>query len=72
MISVTDPKGYKTYYYYTTDDRVQSLNSINKVQNPNFEVDSDGNNIPDLWTLNTGQSGTGSSKTCGEEAKPRE
>ncbi|WP_123040478.1 DNRLRE domain-containing protein [Cohnella candidum] len=64
LISITDPKGYKTYYYYTTDpqnpdkdDRVQSVNPNNKIQNASFEVDSDGDtyHVPDRWSYNSGQ-----------------
>lgn len=58
LIEATDPRGNKTYYYYTDDDRVLSINPINKVPNSNFEVDSGGDHIPDLWSLTTGQSGT--------------
>lgn len=50
LISVKDPKGSKTYYSYITDDRVQSANPINKVQNANFEVDAGADGVPDFWS----------------------
>jgi len=66
LIAITNPKGHKTFYYYTTDDRVQSINPTNKALNANFEVDGDADNVPDLWMLNGGQSGTSSLETASD------
>jgi RHS repeat-associated protein len=49
---VKPPAGNKTFFYYTADDRLRSINPINAVENASFEVDSDGNSVPDSWTSN--------------------
>ncbi|MDQ6418735.1 DNRLRE domain-containing protein [Paenibacillus sp. LHD-117] len=59
MIAITEPRGNKAYYYYTDDDRAQSIIPTNKVENSSFEVNGYSATIPDFWKLTSGQSGTG-------------
>lgn len=48
--AITPPSGGKTYFHYTADNRLESISSVNAIENASFEVDGDGNGIPDYWT----------------------
>ncbi len=58
LIAVVSPNGDTSYFSYSSDDRVVAINPINAITNSNFEVDADGNGVPDhfyIWTGQTGQ-----------------
>ncbi|QUI24760.1 DNRLRE domain-containing protein [Vallitalea pronyensis] len=57
LIATISPKGDTTYIIYTGTDRVASINPVNAVTNGNFEVDANGNGIPDYFYIWTGQTG---------------
>jgi RHS repeat-associated protein len=60
LTASVSPAGRITYYDYQTDAsdstsyRVSAINPTNMVTNGNFEVDSDGNNIPDHFSFYDG------------------
>ncbi|HEY3368693.1 MAG TPA: RHS repeat-associated core domain-containing protein [Symbiobacteriaceae bacterium] len=58
LVSVTPPDGNKTYFFYTNDSRLASENPVNAVVNASFEVDGDGNNLPDYWVRNSSSATT--------------
>ncbi|MFC4766470.1 DNRLRE domain-containing protein [Effusibacillus consociatus] len=60
LIASVSPKGNATYFAYTSDDRVAAINPTNAVTNSNFEVDADGDGLPDHFSLGGGQSGQAS------------
>lgn len=57
LIATVSPKWDTNYIAYTGTDRVAAINPVNAVTNGNFEVDANGNGIPDYFYIWTGQTG---------------
>ncbi|TCP52764.1 intein/RHS repeat-associated protein [Tumebacillus sp. BK434] len=55
LVASVTPEGKATYYQYADENVITAINPANGMTNSNFEVDSDGDQIPDHLIRSEGQ-----------------